>query len=157
MVTYQIKHLSAEDIDLMQKLLNIFEAEFNDTEVYGSKRPDDNYIRDLLNSNGVITLIAYNANNVMGGLVAYELKKFEQRRSEIYIYDLAVSKEYWRQGIATALINALKPIARDRGAWVIFVQADYSDEPAVKLYTKMGTREDVLHFDIPVKEISDKE
>jgi aminoglycoside 3-N-acetyltransferase I len=157
MVTYQIKHLSAEDIDLMQKLLNIFEAEFNDTEVYGSKRPDDNYIRDLLNSDGVITLIAYNANNVMGGLVAYELKKFEQRRSEIYIYDLAVSKEYWRQGIATALINALKPIARDRGAWVIFVQADYSDEPAVKLYTKMGTREDVLHFDIPVKEISDKE
>lgn len=24
------------------------------------------------------------------------------------------------------------------------------DQPAINLYTKLGTREDVLHFDIPV-------
>jgi len=44
----------------------------------------------------------------------------------------------------------LKPIARERGAWVIFVQADNADDPAIQLYTKLGAREDVLHFDIPV-------
>jgi hypothetical protein len=28
------------------------------------------------------------------------------------------------------------------------VQADYGDDPAVALYTKLGVREDVMHFDI---------
>jgi aminoglycoside 3-N-acetyltransferase I len=32
---------------------------------------------------------------------------------------------------------------------VIFVQADHGDAPAIALYAKLGTREDVLHFDIP--------
>lgn len=53
-----------------------------------------------------------------------------------------------REGIATALIMELKRIASLRGAYVIFVQADPGDEPAIALYTKLGVREDVLHFDI---------
>lgn len=66
------------------------------------------------------------------------------------IYDLAVAAEHRRQGVATELIAALKPIARMQGAWVIFVQADPTDAPAVGLYTRLGSGEDVLHFDIPV-------
>ena len=27
-------------------------------------------------------------------------------------------------------------------------QANHGDEPAIALYTKLGTREDVMHFDI---------
>ena len=57
-------------------------------------------------------------------------------------------EEHRRRGVATALIEALKPIAREKGAWVIFVQADPPDAPAVALYDKLGTREEVLHFDI---------
>jgi aminoglycoside 3-N-acetyltransferase I len=30
------------------------------------------------------------------------------------------------------------------------VQADHGDDPAIKLYSKLGHREDVLHFDIAV-------
>ena len=76
------------------------------------------------------------------------LKKFEQERSEIYIYDLAVLEAYRRQGVATGLIDKLREIAREIGAYVIFVQADHGDDPAIKLYEGLGTREDVLHFDI---------
>ncbi|MBU4519884.1 MAG: AAC(3)-I family aminoglycoside 3-N-acetyltransferase, partial [Gammaproteobacteria bacterium] len=32
----------------------------------------------------------------------------------------------------------------------VFVQADHGDGPTVALYTKPGTREDVVHFDLPV-------
>lgn len=32
--------------------------------------------------------------------------------------------------------------------YVIFVQAGHGDEPAIALCTKLGVREDVLHFDI---------
>jgi aminoglycoside 3-N-acetyltransferase I len=87
---------------------------------------------------------------VVGGLAAYELEKFEQERSEIYIYDLAVDAEHRRRGIATALIRQLQNIAAARAAHVIFVQADIDDAPAVELYTKMGVRENIAHFDIGV-------
>ena len=99
----------------------------------------------------MIVLVALIKDRVVGGLVAYELEKFEQPRSEIYIYDLAVAAAHRREGIATALIQDLKMIAAARQAYVIFVQADLGDEPAIALYTKLGAREDVLHFDIAVE------
>lgn len=43
-----------------------------------------------------------------------------------------------------------KRIAAARSAYIIFIQADIGDEPAIALYTKPGTREEVLHFDIAV-------
>src|SRR5690606_5892520 len=106
-----------------------------------------------------LALVALDGSIVVGGLAAYELRKFEQQRSEIYIYDLAVNTRYRRQGIATALIAKLKRIAKARGAYVIFVQADtgVEDEPAIALYTKLGIREKVLHFDIAVESDSDNE
>jgi aminoglycoside 3-N-acetyltransferase I len=88
--------------------------------------------------------------DVVGGLAAYELRKFEQERCEIYIYDLAVAEPHRRTGIATALIEELRTIGAQLGAYVIFVQADPADAPAVALYSKLGKREDVLHFDIAI-------
>ena len=59
-----------------------------------------------------------------------------------------MDERFRRRGIATALIEELRAIARTSGAWMIFVQADHGDDPAIALYTKLGTSEDVLHFDI---------
>jgi len=97
-----------------------------------------------------VELVAMKDDAIVGGLAAYELRKFEQERSEIYIYDLAVAAAHRREGIATALIQDLKKIAAARGAYVIYVQADLGDAPAIALYSKLGAREDVFHFDIIV-------
>ena len=104
----------------------------------------------MLGSDYFIALAALKNGSVVGGLAAYELQKFEQERSEIYIYDLAVAAAHRREGIGTALIKELNKIAAARGAYVIFVQADMGDAPAIALYTRLGTREDMLHFDIAV-------
>ena len=64
------------------------------------------------------------------------------------IWPGAVRTEFRRLGVATALIEALKPIARRQRALVIYVQADPPDAPAVALYDKLGMREEVYHFDI---------
>jgi aminoglycoside 3-N-acetyltransferase I len=98
----------------------------------------------------VIALVALVGEEVVGGLVAYELDKFERARREVYIYDLAVAEVHRRRGIATALIKRLREIAAKRGAWIVYVQADYGDDPATALYEKLGAREEVLHFDIEV-------
>ena len=134
----------------MHGMLSMFGEAFEDPDSYDKKRPRDAYLNKLLSGDSFIALAALQGGDVIGGLAAYELHKFEQERSELYIYDLAVAADHRRLGVATALIEELRVIAKARGAYVVFVQADYVDPPAIALYTKLGTREDVLHFDIPV-------
>jgi aminoglycoside 3-N-acetyltransferase I len=148
---YTVHPLTPQDTALMHGVLTMFGQAFEDEARYSSNRPDAPYLQRLLASDTFIALAAVDDGVVIGALAAYELKKFEQARSEIYIYDLAVAAAHRRQGIATALVQALKPIAKQRGAWVIYVQADHGDDPAIALYTKLGVREDVLHFDITVE------
>lgn len=146
----QIRQLDPRDARLMHAMSTMFGEAFAERDTYTAARPCDAYLERLLGSNSFIALAAIEGDDVVGGLAAYELHKFEQERSEIYIYDLAVAEPRRRQGIATALIEELGRIATRRGAWVIYVQADLGDDPAIALYTKLGMREDVLHFDIPV-------
>ncbi|MEZ5661838.1 MAG: AAC(3)-I family aminoglycoside N-acetyltransferase [Burkholderiaceae bacterium] len=148
----EIRELTQNDLPLMEAMLGVFGTAFDDEQTYTAHRPSASYLRHLLSGDTFIALAALNAGVVVAGLAAYELQKFEQERSEIYIYDLAVLQAHRRAGIATALIEALRDIAAKRGAYVIFVQADtgIEDAPAIALYTKLGSREDVLHFDIAV-------
>lgn len=136
------------DIFQLKDLLKVFGEAFDEIETYQGNVPSDDYLQSLINDPTFIPIIAEIDGKVVGGLAAYVLRKFEQQRSEIYIYDLAVDSEHRRGGIAIGLINKLRETAREIGAYVIYVQADPPDEPAVKLYEKLGVREDVLHFDI---------
>lgn len=140
--------ISRADIGSLRELLSVFANAFEDHESYQSAIPSDDYLNKLLAREDFIPLVAISEGRVVGGLAAYVLQKFEQERAEIYIYDLAVLEGYRRRGIATGLINKLREIGREIGAYVIYVQADPPDEPAVKLYESLGTREDVFHFDI---------
>ena len=147
-MTFTVTQLAQSDVADMRAMIDMFGDVFEDPESYRSKQPNDAYLVELLASPTFIALAARSEEAVVGGLVAYVLPKFEQRRKEIYIYDLAVREDFRRQGVATELIGLLQRIAADIGAYVIFVQADYGDDPAVALYTKLGVREDVMHFDI---------
>jgi aminoglycoside 3-N-acetyltransferase I len=145
--------LTPADIPLLRQLNTLFGAAFAEPETYTAEPPSDAYLEGLLAKEHVVVLVALAGEKVLGGLVAYELDKFEQARREVYIYDLAVRAERRRQGIATALIARLGEIAARRGAWVIYVQADYGDEPAIALYEKLGVRGAVQHFDIRIEAV----
>jgi aminoglycoside 3-N-acetyltransferase I len=147
---FAIYRLTPADLPRLRALNALFGEAFADPESYGAAPPDAAWIESLLAKEHVVVLVAMEESAVVGGLVAYELDKFEQRRREIYIYDLAVAEAHRRRGIATFLIGRLREIAAERGAWVVYVQADHGDEPAIALYESLGVREEVLHFDIPV-------
>ena len=147
---YAIRHLAAGDAPVLKCLLRTFGEAFGEHETYQGAVPSDGYLRALLAKPTFVALASLHGEEVVGGLVAYVLEKFERERSEVYVYDLAVSQAHRRRGIARRLIEALKPIARARGATVIFVQADRGDAAAIALYESLGAREDVHHFDIPV-------
>ena len=146
-----VRRLGPPDVPLLRKLNVVFGDAFADPGTYGAESPSDAYLRGLLAKEHVVAIVALAGEEVLGGLVAYELDKFERARRELYIYDLAVDQGHRRQRIATALIAHLRDIAARRGAWVIYVQADHGDDPAIALYEKLGAREDVLHFDIRVE------
>lgn len=92
-------------------MLKVFAYAFGEPETYLNKIPGDAYITALLGKEHFIGIVALSGEEVVGGLAAYELQKFEQDRREIYIYDLAVAEAHRRRGIATNLINELRNIA----------------------------------------------
>ena len=142
--------LGAGDLDEFRQLLGCFGRAFEEPRTYIERQPSDDYLIQLLGGGSFIAIAASCGATVVGGLAAYELRKFEQARSEIYLYDLAVSVQFRRKGVAKALIEALKRVASERGASLIFVQAHAEDEPAIRLYRQLGTRNKVWHFDIAV-------
>ena len=151
---FEIRRLFEGDLQVMRDMLRMFGEAFDEVETFSARKPGDDYLKCLLGKEDFVALAAVEQGEVIGGLAAYELQKFEQERSEYYIYDLAVREDSRRRGVATALIEELKRIAAARGAYVIFVQADYGDDPAIALYTKLGVREDVMHFDIAIANAS---
>ncbi|MCZ8135488.1 MAG: GNAT family N-acetyltransferase [Porphyrobacter sp.] len=129
----------------------VFAEGFEEPEHYADAPPDKDWAARWLANPDHIALLADTGSTPVGALAGYVLRKFEQARSEIYIYDLAVLESARRQGVASALIDHLRAIARDIGAWTIFVQADIipEDEPARALYRKFAVEEiTALHFDI---------
>ncbi len=144
----EIRVLGSNDAALMREMLSMFGAAFEDFATYTGNQPDDTYLTGLLSGRNFIAIVALREGQVIGGLTAYVLSKFEQMRSEVYIYDLAVEEDFRRQGIATALIREVQKEARTRGARLVFVQADCEDEHAVALYSTLGTGKQVLHFEI---------
>ena len=147
---YTYRQLTIEDVKLLKELLRVFGHAFNDSETYQHAIPSDEYLTNLLGKEDFIVVVAMMEKTVVGGLAAYVLEKFERQRREIYIYDLAVSDVHRRRGVASGIINALKKIAAAQGAYVIFVQADLEDGPAIALYRSLGTMKAAHHFDIEV-------
>lgn len=151
-MSFTTRLLDTTDLDQMKALLRLFGEVFAEPDTYQGTVPRDAYLRERLSDKTFVAVVALDPGGaVVGGLAAYELKKFEQERSEIYIYDLAVDPKHRRRGVATALIGTLRESARARGAYVIFVQADIGeeDEAANALYRKLSSEMIVAHhYDI---------
>lgn len=147
----KIQLLKPTDQPLFFDMLALFGEVFEDSRTYCDNQPSPEYVSNILAKKSFISLVAISDDSVIGGLTAYVLEKYEQERSEIYIYDLAVSDKFRRKKVATNLISTLCKEARNLDAYVVFVQADFGDDPAIALYESLGKKEDILHFDINPK------
>ena len=146
---FEIRRLAADDVVLMRALNRLFAEAFEDAENYLERPPSEAWLRRLLGGPAFVALVALDEDAVVGGITAYELLKFEQERSEFFLYDLAVAESHRRQGIATALIEALRQLAAERGAAAAFVLADTDedDAAAIALYRRLGEESAVLQFE----------
>lgn len=145
----QTRVLGRADVPQLRAMLALFGEAFEDPARYTGRQPDDAYLARLLGSDTFLAVAAFDGTSLAGGLAGYVLHKFEQARTEFYIYDLAVAERFRRRGFATAMIRRLQAETHRRGIDGIFVQADLGDDPAIALYDRLGARAEVLHFDIP--------
>ncbi len=137
-----------ESIRKMRDLNALFAEVFEDEESYLEHSPSDSYLQRFLNNKNHIICVGETENQIVGGLAAYVLEKFEKEGSEVYIYDLGVKEEFRRRKIATELIQFLQEEIAETSAGLVFVQADKADQPAIRLYESLGEKEEVLHFDL---------
>ncbi|HSE61648.1 MAG TPA: GNAT family N-acetyltransferase [Candidatus Saccharimonadales bacterium] len=139
-------------VEKMVELNRLFADVFEDN-VYKdpSKMPSHDYLQSWLRNPDNVALVAQEGDNVVGGIVAYTLHKFEQERSEIYIYDLAVSRNQQRRGVGRQLVAEVCKIAKRQDSWTVFVQADEGDE-AIKFYESLNPTENLKtrNFDLPL-------
>lgn len=145
------RRINAGDIAGFRAMNAVFARGFEEPENYADHPPGDGYADNWLTNRNNIAILAEAEGESVGALAGYILDKFEQARREIYIYDLAVLESHRRMGAATAMIEETRRIARDVGAWTVFVQADVlpEDEPARALYRKLSHSEiTAKHFDI---------
>lgn len=149
-MNYILRRLTAKDLDALRALNIVFGRAFDDSKTYMDNQPSDEYLRRFLGNEHHIVLVAENDGEVIGGLVAFVLDKFEQERCEIYIYDLAVASNARRMGVGAGLIQRLQEMATEIGAYVVFVQADEGDA-AVDFYESLEPTENVRtrSFDYP--------
>ena len=76
-----IRQIAAPEVGVMQALLGMFGEAFDDQATYTGKQPSVAYLERLLASDTFIALAAVQGEQVVGGIAAYELRKFEQERS----------------------------------------------------------------------------
>lgn len=145
---FAVRALTPDDEPLLRDMLDVFGTAFAEPHNYSAQQPDAAYLRELLSSRNFIAVAAIAGQKVLGGLTAYVLPKPEQDRREIYIHDLAVDAAHRRRGVASALIRELRHIAHERGAHVLFIQAERDDVGPVALYGSLGTRLDMIHFEL---------
>ncbi|MBV7265880.1 GNAT family N-acetyltransferase [Erythrobacter ani] len=141
----EIRRLGDADAALLPQVNRLYGEAFGELDEYLGDPPTEAGSNELLSNDDAVLLVALDKARAIGALTAYVLPKFEQNRSELFIYDLAVAEEFRRRGIATRLIREAGNVARGRGVWMMFIQADAGDKAPLSLYRKLSVAEEVAH------------
>ena len=82
-------------------------------------------------------LIAY-SDDVPAGFVSGVEVTHPDKGTEMFLYELAVGETHRRHGTGTALVEALRDLARERGCYGMWVLTDDDNAAAGATYRKAG-------------------
>jgi aminoglycoside 3-N-acetyltransferase I len=144
----EIFRLQKSDLKLMINLVDVFNEVFEEYHTIASQ----NQLEKTLSKPSFYAIVAIIKGKIVGGLTAYELERYYNDSSELYIYDIAVKVPYQNQGVGKRLISYLKLHAFQNDIETIFVEAHSDDTDAVKFYeSTFGTSEKVDHFNLEIR------
>jgi aminoglycoside 3-N-acetyltransferase I len=83
-------------------------------------------------------LVAENEGEPVGFLLAYRLQRPDRHAAQMFIYEVDVAEAWRRRGIASALLEEIRRIARAEGMFEAFVLTSRGNEAARSLYARTG-------------------
>jgi aminoglycoside 3-N-acetyltransferase I len=116
--------------DLFAMMAEVFE---------GAQEPlSDSYLDRLLSRDDFWAMAAYDGEEVVGGITAHTLPMTRSESAEVFIFDVAVRRDYQRKGVGRQLMKAICEAAAAAGIEVVFVPADNDDAHALDFYRAIG-------------------
>jgi len=89
---------------------------------------------DFLADPGHVVLVA---GEHEGFLLAYVMPRIDGRTA-VFLYEVGVAEQSQRRGLGRALVEEAKAIARDTGAFEMYVLTEPDNRPANALYAATG-------------------
>ena len=93
---------------------------------------------EFLSDSSNLLIVAKIAARVVGALIAHRLARLDSQRAQILLYEIDVHPDARRRGVASAMIETLKDLARESGASEIWVITNKSNQAAIQLYRAAG-------------------
>jgi ribosomal protein S18 acetylase RimI-like enzyme len=88
-----------------------------------------------------LLLAAFDRERPVGFVLAHDLPRRHGDRAKLFVYEVDVAETHRRRGIASALLERLAELARERGIRTGFVLTEPDNEPANALYRAAGATE----------------
>ena len=92
----------------------------------------------LLADPRTLMLVAFDEEQPVGFVLAHELPRRHGDRAKLFVYEVEVAEDHQRRGIASALLDRLADIARERGMRIGFVLTEPDNTAANALYASAG-------------------
>jgi len=141
---FKIRRLGEVNVVVAGQLFNLF------GEIFGTHSPStasNPYLKKLLSDNAFICFAVFYNDVPVGGLTGYELPMYYTETSEIYLYDIAITSNFQRQGLGKALLSALRDYGKQNNIKTMFVDAELADTHALDFYRANGGHEmNVVQF-----------
>lgn len=116
-------------------MAGVFEENIQDA---ASTSLTHDYLDALLRRDLFWAFAAFANSEIIGGLTAHTLPRTRSACAEVFIYDLAVRRDYRRQGVGSRLMQELRASAAAAGIAEVFVAAENDDSHALDFYRAQG-------------------
>jgi aminoglycoside 3-N-acetyltransferase I len=144
-MSVEIIKLTPTNIDDFSDLIKVFANVF-EWEDFVLPRRD--HLQRLLGNPNFLVFVGKTDKQVVGGLTAHVLDRYDTEKPSAYIYDVAVITNLQRKGIGKLLIASLNDYCKQNGFDEVFVQAETDDVQAVNFYksTPISSELNATHF-----------
>ena len=131
----QIKRLGVEDQIIAWRAINKLKTEMS-SGVRAELKAE--YLGRFLRRDENYFLAALVDGEPVGFALAYQLMRVDRKQDMMFFYEIAVDREYRKQGVGKALIQYLKNICRENKIVKMWVLTNKSNTAAVELYSSTG-------------------
>ena len=130
-----LRRLGECDAETAQQLYILFQE---DDGVQHPTCPPLLHTRDMLRKSDFHVFVALSDGKVIGGCTAYEIPMYKDNAYEMFLYEIAVHRDYRRQKIAFKLIECVKQFGIGKGISKMFVFTSAQNHAAQALYRATG-------------------